>query len=378
MARVLLVADFGAYGGTRTYFNDLVEFYGTEGHELIVAVAPNQVDSAFGILLARAGCRYHLLPERAAHFRRLWHRLPFAVLFELYALIPILWKERPDLLVFSSAVPGHYLGAVLLPFRFLYIDHTVPAGTSMSRIERLLFSRCLGSRKRLLAVSKFGKQRMEKYWLTPGKQRFVSVIHNSAADVDPNPTISSPAEGGVLRVLTIGHVTWYKNPAAWIQVARQVIEATGESVEFVWVGDGDMYEECRMEVQRQSLDQIRFVGFHSDVSKFYSSSAVYFQPSLLENHSLAVLGAMRWGLPCVVSDTGGLPESVLDGETGYVVGSNDIEAMTARITELLKDPALRRHMACAAQRRCESEFSRETWRRRMSELHCRLLSGLAC
>jgi glycosyltransferase involved in cell wall biosynthesis len=375
MVKILLVADFGMYGGTRTFFESLVEFYSSLGCELIVAVAPIQVDAALEGLLGRVGGRILLLPERGSHLRQLWHRMPFTVLFELYAILPIVWKERPDLLVISSAVPGHYLGMVLLPCRFLYILHTLPSGTSKSRVEKSVFRRYVGVHKRLVAVSHYARRKMIEYWLVPGQEQFVSMIHNSTGK--KGAARCKIADGGsdVSRVLTVGHVAWYKNPLSWIEVARRVIELRPDRpIEFVWIGDGDLHEECKVRVEREGLEGIRFIGFRRDLEHFYASSQVYFQPSLMENHSLAVLDAMSFGLPCVVSDVGGLPESVSDGATGYVVPAHDLDGMVRRILALIDDPELRVRMGSSARDVSEASFSHERWIEKMTVLHRELLA----
>jgi glycosyltransferase involved in cell wall biosynthesis len=56
---------------------------------------------------------------------------------------------------------------------------------------------------------------------------------------------------------------------------------------------------------------------------------------------LAVLEAMAFGVPVIASNTGGLPELVADGHTGYVVDKDDVTALAERILKLLTDSDLR-------------------------------------
>ena len=103
-------------------------------------------------------------------------------------------------------------------------------------------------------------------------------------------------------------------------------------------------------------------------------SDIYFQPSLIESHGLSVVEAMRYGLPCVVSNTGGLPESVVNGKTGHVVGANDIDGMVDQIVLLLRNPALRETMGRAGCERYETCFEEHKWNEQMSDIHIKIIN----
>jgi glycosyltransferase involved in cell wall biosynthesis len=62
-----------------------------------------------------------------------------------------------------------------------------------------------------------------------------------------------------------------------------------------------------------------------------------------------VFEAMAHGLPVVVCRSGGMPEQVTDGETGFVVPPDDTESLTAVLAKLVDDPALARQMGAAAR-----------------------------
>jgi glycosyltransferase involved in cell wall biosynthesis len=65
---------------------------------------------------------------------------------------------------------------------------------------------------------------------------------------------------------------------------------------------------------------------------------------------------MACRVPTVVSDVGGLPELVVDGETGYLCSANDVEAFTTRTRALLNDEDLHDEMAQAARDRAVETF----------------------
>jgi len=79
-------------------------------------------------------------------------------------------------------------------------------------------------------------------------------------------------------------------------------------------------------------------------------------PSGSETFGLAALEAMACEVPVVASDIGGLPELVVNGETGFLCPLNDIDAFTERTRQLLTDDELQSTMATAALERARGTF----------------------
>ena len=90
----------------------------------------------------------------------------------------------------------------------------------------------------------------------------------------------------------------------------------------------------------------------------YLSADVFCFPTRFEPFGIVVLEAMFFGLPCVATDAWAIPEMVVDGETGYTVPMNDVDALTDRLTRLLSDPELARRMGEAGRARANRHF---TW-----------------
>lgn len=91
----------------------------------------------------------------------------------------------------------------------------------------------------------------------------------------------------------------------------------------------------------------------------YRAAGVALVPSAYEGLPYAILEAMREGTPVVATRTGGHAEIVRDGEDGFLVDVDDVEAMAARCVALLDDAALAERMGAAARRRVAAGFDRD-------------------
>jgi phosphatidylinositol alpha-1,6-mannosyltransferase len=108
----------------------------------------------------------------------------------------------------------------------------------------------------------------------------------------------------------------------------------------------------------------------------YAAGDVYAMPCRTRRRGLDVEGlgivyleASATGLPVVAGDSGGAPDAVREGETGYVVGGRDDAAVAQRIARLLEDPALARRMGAAGRAWVQEEWR---WERQADRLQAML------
>ena len=107
------------------------------------------------------------------------------------------------------------------------------------------------------------------------------------------------------------------------------------------IGDGperrNMEDLCR---QIGLCDEIRFLGKQDAIEELLAVSDLFLMPSESESFGLAALEAMACEVPVISSNTGGLPEVNIHGETGYMSDVGDIDDMAANAIRLLKDENL--------------------------------------
>ena len=120
------------------------------------------------------------------------------------------------------------------------------------------------------------------------------------------------------------------------------------------VGDGP--ERNHIETLGRDLqisDDIRFLGKLEAVEEVLSVADLFLMPSEKESFGLAALEAMACEVPVISSNTGGLPELMIDGKTGYMCEVGDVENMSLRALEVLSDKNLRVFKAGALARALE-------------------------
>ncbi len=109
----------------------------------------------------------------------------------------------------------------------------------------------------------------------------------------------------------------------------------------------------------------------------FRDADVFALPTRADSHAIATLEAMATGLPVITTPVGGVPDVVVDGETGYLVAPDDIRALAERLRRLIQDRELRLRMGASARRRVESSFNAETIAESVAELMKRAAASRA-
>ena len=120
-------------------------------------------------------------------------------------------------------------------------------------------------------------------------------------------------------------------------------------------------EKLTRRIERSpARERIHRVGFKTNAPAYSAASDVFCLPSTKrEGLARAIIEAMAYGVPAVVTDSGGSPELVVDGECGFVVPIKDSQALADAFEKLYRDAELRRRMGDAARTRIGTHFRNE-------------------
>jgi glycosyltransferase involved in cell wall biosynthesis len=104
------------------------------------------------------------------------------------------------------------------------------------------------------------------------------------------------------------------------------------------------------------VQRVPFQEEPRSLAQYYQVADLYIHPSRAETFPLAILEAMACGTPVVSTAVGGVPEQVIDGETGYLVAPGDWGAMVERIINIVKNTGLREAMIDKGIKRVKERF----------------------
>ncbi|MDA0684191.1 MAG: N-acetyl-alpha-D-glucosaminyl L-malate synthase BshA [Bacteroidetes bacterium] len=135
------------------------------------------------------------------------------------------------------------------------------------------------------------------------------------------------------------------------------LQQAGHGIKLLLVGDGPDRAACEHRARELgAYDDVRFLGKQEPVEEILSIADIFLMPSGSETFGLAALEAMACGVPVIASEIGGLPELVIDGETGFLCELGDIDSYTSACDQLLKDDNLHQRMAKASRDRAVNMF----------------------
>lgn len=189
-------------------------------------------------------------------------------------------------------------------------------------------------------------------------------------------------EAAPKRTITIGTVKtlsekygidiFIRSIASLVQRLRDKSQPLADRLTVRIVGDGP--QRNTLETLAEDLgvrEIIQFVGSvaYAEVPQELRKLDIYVALSRIESFGVAIIEAGACGLPVVVSDVGGLPEVVIDGETGFIVPREDPEAAAAALYNLVLDADLRHRMGQAGRAHVVSHYEWRDSVKQMIELY---------
>jgi glycosyltransferase involved in cell wall biosynthesis len=152
------------------------------------------------------------------------------------------------------------------------------------------------------------------------------------------------------RLIFVGRLKAYKR----IELLLDVLEKVPGAVMDI-AGEGDHRPDIEAEIDRRGLrSRVCMHGYVDGATKaeLYGRAWVNLTASASEGWSLTVIEAAMCGTPSAALEVGGLSESIVDGETGFLAG--DTDELAARVREVIEQPELRERLGDAAERRART------------------------
>jgi glycosyltransferase involved in cell wall biosynthesis len=152
----------------------------------------------------------------------------------------------------------------------------------------------------------------------------------------------------------------------------QAMTGVPEPARLLIAGSGPLEVELRALAARLGIvARIHFLGFVPDIARYMQTADGFVLSSLWEGLPLALLEAAACGLPAVACNVPGVRETVIEGETGWLVRSRDSVALAAGMRRLMQvSPLERRAIGANARRRVVQQFGIEEVLDRWERLYC--------
>ena len=178
----------------------------------------------------------------------------------------------------------------------------------------------------------------------------------------------------VVVIGNVGRLSDQKNPLEWIHIAHRLSKEVDDVI-FLLVGDGPLRLDIEEEIKKLQLsEKVILTGLTRDVQSYLSIMDVFLITSLWEGLPRTVLQAMAMGIPVVAYKSGGIPEVVNDGISGYLCNQGDTDEMTKKTILLLKNPIMREEMGRKGRSMISNEFDLQVMIKQVSQLYFDLLN----
>lgn len=168
------------------------------------------------------------------------------------------------------------------------------------------------------------------------------------------------------RILYLGRLVDFKGPLEVIS-AFEKASNMGMEGELIIAGGGEMENECK-DIIKKSIyrDNIKLIGWvdKAQANDLYRNADVFTahnkkdkNTNQVEAFGVTIIEAMSYGLPVITGSSGGVTDSVVDSETGFLIEPGDVNNHAQKFFDLYQDKNLRKEMGEKARLRIKEKFS---------------------
>jgi glycosyltransferase involved in cell wall biosynthesis len=267
------------------------------------------------------------------------------------------WATHPALAAYvASALSGR-------PYSFTAHAHDI-------YVERAMLDEKIRAARFVVTISEANRRLLAGWYGSLASTKTV-VIHCGADPTVFGPATTVPADptstdrpDRPLEIVCLASLQPQKGQRFLLEACRRLVDA-GTRVHCTLVGEGDQRPSLEDQVRTLGLEQIvDLVGTQprDRVAALLAAADVVVQPSVVlrsgktEGIPVALMEALASERAVVASEVSGIPELVIDGQTGLLVPPGDVAALVAAIQRLADHPELRQGLGRAGRARVLAEF----------------------
>ena len=324
---------------------------------------------------------------------------PFLNLVFLFTIIKIIKSFKPSIIHTHGALPGVLGRLVACVYRVPVIVHTFHGHFFHSYFNRFFSSGIIFIERILTSISSTiiatSSRQMNDlvYKYKVARKDKVQIIDlgideaflaTKASSTENFFSVKYEIEENVVYVGIIARIVKVKNFNLFVEVVEKVLQATSKKVKFFVIGDGYL----RKEVQKQFSDKsikwssielpskeasVIFTSWIPDIGEALSVLDIVVLTSNNEGTGLSLAESQYCGKPVVATKVGGVPDTVIDGKTGFLVSPEDANAFAEKLLLLIENEPLRLQMGVEAQTFARNKFSKKKEIESLKQLYNKLL-----
>jgi len=259
------------------------------------------------------------------------------------------WRPRLIISTFPGLAPAGVICARLMGIRFATVVHGIEVWTRLSWIKRIALQNC----DLILAVSQYTAAQLTSLQGVSSKKLFnfpntvdLQVFLPGKGNPQLRELFDLPYDSHI--ILTVARLDASERSKGieriWDAMERRAEGVLGGSIHLV-VGSGTDLERLRQDARRRIPGaRIRFTGpvSRGDLADIYRLADIYVMPSLKEGFGIVYLEAMATGIPVVAADACGTPDALRNGDLGWLVPPDNIEALASAMEQAMESTDQRR------------------------------------
>lgn len=336
-------------GGIETQGLRFVEGMQQRGHQFLVLAQKDQTNWSEDEI-------YRGIPIRRFDFNAIISKTNLGLVRSIQEYLECIAKTfKPDIIHLNAGIGGSAF--VFLLFRKIFRSPLILTshapyfldGRLCSLVEKIAFSV-----DQICCVSKWVLNELETH--LPMLKSKLKLIYNGLPmpEISPAPLVFSPP-----ILLLFGRLSWEKGFDTAIE-AFFLLKKSGSNASLIVSGTGpELPALKKMVAERDLINSVKFTGILSEEERLstLNQASVVIVPSILESFGLVILESMQLQRPVIASNVQGIPEVVVDGETGILVPGKDPVALFHAIEDFLKNPSKGTEMGVKGRKRAIERFT---------------------
>lgn len=209
-----------------------------------------------------------------------------------------------------------------------------------------------------------------RYWIKValGVSNHIEVLYN------PCPIVNRRDDLRKKHILFAGTIISRKGYETLIRGFAKIAQEHSDW-KVIFAGNGEITNAMKIVECCGIQNQVEFLGWVTDKDKerVFQEASVYCLASDGEGFPMGVLDAWAYGIPCVVTPVGGIPDIIVNGENGLVFNIGDVDGLANKLHMIISDGTLRENIVLGQDKYVKEAFNINNINRKLEKIYTRLL-----